>query len=275
MIIGIKINSFNNTLHVYDIINNPDVSEVHFFYDNVKYKDSLLDILSNKLSSKKKIYIHINDINDLLLKDVYKYNEFECIVVLNYESKIFRNEKYNPMLITYIDRLLVVFKNYTDIFDIKQKYSKATSYYRLRNCYNFNIDFNIDYFEDIDAYINFFDMAHQTKDTYITDYVMLNILSIFDMLNNKKLLYILPYNKFYYDMRVDKIYYDNMEFEYNSNIKELYNNLFKINDECENCNVSFFCSKYNVNCNNCKKFYSFFSNYIVKRSEQLLNLDDD
>ena len=97
----------------------------------------------------------------------------------------------------------------------------------------------------------------------------LNLLDSFKIINeNDEINFILPYNVFYYDISDGLLHYNNLSFKYEFNLKEIYSSLIVKNNECITCHGNAFCPKYNVNCEVCKKFYSFFVEYVLDMSER-------
>jgi hypothetical protein len=271
MIIGVKINSFQYNSSLINIINDEFVTEIHLFYDNIKYKSTLINVITSIKVDFKRVYVHINSFSDITFSDIKIFNENECIIVSDLIECEFTNDRYNPVIIPHIDRLLINFNGFYNFFDVLKLYNKFTNYYATRNSYNFNLNVNINTFSNADSYITLIkNIIKNGNNITVAHYIYLNTLSLFNLITKyDDITYILPYNKFYYDLNCDKVIYEDKQFTYDNNLKNIYKTLFYEKEECKVCDGRFFCPKYDVNCSVCKQFYSFFSNFIVEYSKSV------
>lgn len=269
MIVGIKVNSYEYDSECVSSIIHEDISEVHLFYESIEYKNTLVSIIEkNVIDMNIRVYIHINNIDDINLDDVLLFNRHECIVVLDYVEDWFLAFRYNPMIIAKIDRLMINFHGCGSLSEIIDCYDKAIVFYSLRNAYTFNLDIDINILKNIEDDIKTF-RQQIVSECIAMLYFRYNILEQFKILHkNDDILYLLPYTKFYYDLKENVIKADNISFE-PKNLSSIYKEVFSIKEECSTCVGTNFCPKYNVNCENCKKFYSFFENYILHCSKEV------
>ena len=91
MIVGIKVNSYEYDSECVSSIIHEDISEVHLFYESIEYKNTLVSIIEkNVIDMNIRVYIHINNIDDINLDDVLLFNRHEFNYPMEYPYFTYR-----------------------------------------------------------------------------------------------------------------------------------------------------------------------------------------
>lgn len=266
--IGIKLTT---DIFLYDIYSFIKDKEVHIWNEDTtiwNIKKICQQLKMYERTCLNNLYLHINNIDDLLIGDLSLINDSGVILSVEWDDKFYEFSYLKKLLSTY--KLNITFNNIS-IEDSFNKCEYIKKFYNMTYDYGPGFTINIDSIKcgekDSDIFINFMNSDYTIRNSIARHFLrsICNIKLIedyYNIHNYKTCGYFL--NKDYYYYYKDKIYkkttYSNYEQFYKKN-KKKYN-------KCFECDLNFVCHKYK-SCKEIKIFLSKIYKYIIKYSSSV------